>query len=150
MAAADSSASGPSAEELFRGLCRLRERGTLRLDLDFARLDHIDSPVAVEADSNIWIYGSIVVCIAVFGRLGLWPGIAAICVSLALYQTVGRAYVRHRLSRRVREQALGDSRSWRQLWQFGGVSLVVDTPGAEQRCTAPGGNWMALVRELTS
>jgi len=150
MAAVACSASERSAEELFRGLCRLLERGTVRLELDFARLDHFDSPVAVEADSNIWVYGLIAICIAVFARAGAWPGIAAIGVSLAIYYSAGRIYVRRRLARRVREQSLGDSRLWRQLWQFGGVSLVLDVPGAGQRCTAPDGNWMALVREAAS
>ena len=64
-----------SADELFRDLRLLIERGDLRLELDLVRLDHIDSPVAVEADSNIWVYGLILVCVAAFWQGGTWPGV---------------------------------------------------------------------------
>lgn len=136
-----------SAEDLFRELRRLIECGKLRLELDLARLDHIDSPVAVEADSNIWVYGLIVVCAVAFWLGGTVPGVAAIAVSLVLYFTVARAYVRRRLTRRVHERALGDGEAWRRLWRFGGVTLVDE--GAA-RCAAPEGNWMALVRGLAT
>jgi hypothetical protein len=134
-----------SEKELFRELRQLVAHGKLRLELDLTRLDHIDSPVAVEADSNIWVYGLIAICAAVFWKEGALPGIAAITVSLLLYLTAGRRYVRQRLIRRVHERALGDSEVWRRLWRFGGVTLVEE--GAE-RCTAPHGNWMGLVRRL--
>jgi len=137
--------SDASADELFRDLRLLIERGDLRLELDLVRLDHIDSPVAVEADSNVWVYGLILVCVAAFWQGGTWPGVAAIGMSLLLYFTVARAYVRRRLSRRVHERALGDGGVWRRLWRFGGVTLV--GLGAA-RCVAPDGNWMALVRSL--
>ena len=65
-----------SAEDLFRELRRLVASGALRLDLDLARLDHIDSPVAVEADSNIWVYGLIALCAVIFWRAGTEPCIA--------------------------------------------------------------------------
>ncbi len=139
----------PSAEDLFRELRRLIARGTLRLELDIARLNHIDSPVVVEADSNAWVYGLLAVCAMIFWRTGPWPGVAAVAASLALYFTAGRRYVRRRLIRRVHERALGDGEVWRRLWRFGGVTLVEQ--GVEQgaeRCAAPDGNWMALVRRL--
>jgi hypothetical protein len=137
----------PSDKDLFRELRLLVAQGMLRLELDLARLDHIDSPVAVEADSNIWVYGLIAVCAIVFWWEGALSGVAAIAVSLVLYLTAGRSYVRRRLTRRVHERALGDGEIWRRLWRFGGVALVAE--GAE-RCTAPDGNWMALVRRLAA
>ncbi len=82
--------SDASADELFRDLRLLIERGDLRLELDLVRLDHIDSPVAVEADSNVWVYGLILVCVAAFWQGGTWPGVAAIGMSLLLYFTVAR------------------------------------------------------------
>jgi hypothetical protein len=136
-----------SADELFGELRRLIEHGKLRLELDLARLDHIDSPVAVEADSNIWVYGLVAVCAVAFWLGGTGPGIAAIAISLVLYFTVARAYVRRRLIRRVHERALGDGEVWRRLWRFGGVTLVGDR---DARCAAPEGNWMALVRSLAT
>jgi hypothetical protein len=136
-----------SADDLFRELRRLIELGKLRLELDLARLDHIDSPVAVEADSNIWVYGLIAICAVAFWQGGTAPGVAAIAISLVLYFTVARAYVRRRLTRRVHERALGDGEVWRRLWRFGGVTLVGDR---DARCAAPEGNWMALVRSLAT
>jgi hypothetical protein len=140
-----------SADALFRELRALLARGRLRLELDLARLDHMDSPVAVEADSNIWVYGAIAVCAVVFWQLGTYPGLAAIAVSLALYFTVARRYVRRRLVRRVHDRALGDGEIWGRLWRFGGVTLVEEGNGdADGRCIAPQGNWMALVRRLAA
>lgn len=139
--------SEQSAEDLFRDLRRLVVQGRVHLELDFGRLDHIDSPVAVEADSNIWVYVLVAACAAIFWRVGAWPGAAAIVVSLILYLTAGRRYVRHRLTRRVHERALADGEVWRRLWRFGGVTLVND---CAERCAAPDGNWMALVRRAAA
>jgi hypothetical protein len=133
-----------SPAELLRGLRGLIDSGAVRLELDLGKLDQMDSPVAVEADSNIWVYGAIPLCALVFWQLGLWPGLASIAAGLALYFTAGRAYVRRRLAARVRERALRDSELWRRLWRFGGVMLI--DVGDGTRCAAPDGNWMALVR----
>ena len=137
--------------ELLRALRLLIEKGALSLELDLRRLDHIDCPVAVEADSNIWVYGAIPICALVFWRLGLWPGVGAVALALALYFTLGRAYVRRRLVRRVHERALQESALWRRLWRFGGLTLIDAAPGDGERCcVAPEGNWMALVRRRVS
>jgi len=77
-----------SAADLLRALRGLVASGAVRIELDLKRLDHMDSPVGVEADSNIWVYGSIPICAGVFWQLGPWAGIAAVVVSLALYFTL--------------------------------------------------------------
>jgi hypothetical protein len=134
----------PTPAELMRLLRARIDGGTLRLELDFKRLDHMDCPVAVEADSNVWIYAGIVLCAPAFWLGGMPVGAAAVAACLILYVTAGRAYVRRRLRRRVDERALSDSETWRKLWRFGGVALVA---GDGTRCVAPDDNWMALVRE---
>jgi hypothetical protein len=139
-----------SPADLLRVLRGLVENGKIRIELDFRRLDHMDSPVGVEADSNIWVYAALPLCALVFWQLGMWPGAAAVAVCLALYFTVGRAYVHRRLTRRIYEGALKDSDLWRKLWRFGGIALVSGEDGAAARCAAPEGNWMALVRTLAS
>ena len=134
----------PTPAELMRMLRALIASGALVLDLDFKRLDHMDCPVAVAADSNVWIYAGVALCLLAFSLGGLWIGAATSVACLILYVTVGRAYVHRRLRRRVDEQALSDSETWRKLWRFGGVALVA---ADRTRCAAPDGNWMALVRE---
>jgi hypothetical protein len=134
----------PTPAELMRMLRALIASGALRLELDVKRLDHMDCPVAVEADSNVWIYAGVAVSVLAFWLGGMSIGAAAAAACLILYATVGRAYVHHRLRRRVDEQALGDSETWRRLWRFGGVALVA---ADRTRCVAPEGNWMALVRD---
>jgi hypothetical protein len=133
----------PTPPELMRLLRALIASGALRLDLDFKRLDHMDCPVAVEADSNVWIYAGVALCALAFWLGGGWIGFAAAAAYLTLYLTLGRRYVHRRLRRRIDEAALNDSEIWRRLWRFGGVMLVTDDG---IRCVAPGGNWMALVR----
>jgi hypothetical protein len=128
--------------ELLAALRRLIIDGHAKLKLDYARLDQIDSPVAVEADSNIWAYGGILVTIAAGWRGGMTIGIIAAAVSVAAYYTAGKLYVHRRLERRVRERALQEAGLWRRLWRRGGIELVVD----DDRCVAPDGNWMELVR----
>jgi hypothetical protein len=68
----------PTPAELMRMLRALIADGTLRLELDFKRLDHMDSPVAVEADSNVWIYAGVSLCGLAFWLGGAWIGIAAV------------------------------------------------------------------------
>jgi hypothetical protein len=131
--------SEASADELFRDLRLLIERGDLRLEFDVVRLDHIDSPVAVEADSNIWVYGLILVCVAAFWQGGTWPGVAAIGMSLLLYFTVARAYwpaasTSGRLAMAV--SGVGSGASAESRWS-------VLAPRAASRPMATGWHWCA-------
>jgi hypothetical protein len=134
-----------SPAQAVRQLRELVESGAIRLELDFHRLEHIDSPVVVEAESNRWIYALIALCIAAFFIGGWRVGLAAIAASLALYLTLGRADVRRRLTRRVHREALVDSTLWRNLWRFGGVVLVA---AGDRRCAAPAGDWRAFLEGL--
>jgi hypothetical protein len=135
-----------TAVELFRALRRLHGEGRVALRLDYARLHHIDCPVAVDADSNIIAYGVVVATLAALWLGGWWASGATLAVGAAIYGTIGRRYVRGRIRRRTEEQALGRLDLWQRLWRFGGVALVPKDGGAD--CVAPQGNWMALVRSL--
>lgn len=135
-----------SADELLRALAGLVGTGKVTVRLDFGRLNHMDSPVGVEADSNIWAYGVLAVTILAWWRGGWEIGLAVAVIGTIAYYTVGRAYVRRRLERRVTAAALGDLDTWRKLWRFGGVTLV---PQGGEPCVAPDGNWMALVRSMS-
>jgi hypothetical protein len=131
--------------DLLKQLRRLHDEGRVSLALDFGRLAHMDSPVGVEADSNIWAYGVVAVTLAALWFAGWKIALAAAFLGAAAYFTLGKHYVRRRILRRVRTQALADSTLWQKLWRFGGVTLAA---GAAQ-ASAPRDDWMALVRSLT-
>jgi hypothetical protein len=138
-----------TAEALLAALRRLEGEGRLVLRIEPGLLTHMDSPVASEADGNIWVYGFL----AAAGALWLWrgavPGLVAFGVGLAVYLTLGRRYMHRRIERRVREQALASLDTWRKLWRFRGLTLSArDRPGLAD-CASPDGNWMGFVRELS-
>jgi hypothetical protein len=130
---------------LFAALRRLHAEGRLGLGLDFKRLDHMDSPVSAQADSNIWAYATLAVTL-----LALWAGgwkaaLAVAALGIAAYYSLGRIYVQRRLKRRVEDSALASLETWRALWRWGGIALLAQSG---EECPAPEGNWMALVRRL--
>jgi hypothetical protein len=135
-----------TADQLFRTLVRLRDQGRVSLRLDFKRLDQMDSPVGVEADSNIWIYSGLVLTLLAFWLGGAYWALGVAAAGIAAYYTLGRAYVRKRLGKRIEDRALKSLDLWQKLWRWGGVSLVPDSGG--EACVAPKGNWLALVRSL--
>jgi hypothetical protein len=135
-----------TAAQLFRTLVQLHDQGKVSLHLDFGRLNHMDSPVGVEADSNIWAYGGVALALLAFWLGGTYWALGVAAAGIAIYYTIGRAYVRKRLGRRIEERAFRDIDLWQKLWRWGGVSLVPDSGG--EACVAPKGNWLALVRGL--
>ena len=135
-----------TASELFRALKLLHEEGRVALSYDFARLHHMDCPVAVEADGNIIVYAMIAAVLLALWLAGWQVALGVLGLGAALYFTVGRRFVRGRIRRRVEEKALASLDLWQKLWRFGGVGLVPAGDGSA--CVAPGGNWMALVRSL--
>jgi hypothetical protein len=148
-AAAPAAAPTESAEALLAGLRRLLGEGRIEIRVDPGRLNHIDSPVASEADGNIWVYGFVGLGAALWWWKGMVPALIEIGVGVAIYVTLGRAYVHRRIERRVHDKALLSLETWRQLWRFRGVTLAArDRPGVAD-CASPEGNWMAFVRALS-
>lgn len=133
-----------SEQDCFRRLQGLIHGNAVSLTVDADFLDHIDSPVAVEADSNIWAYGLVAAAGTLFWYGGALYGLGAALAGTVLYFTLGRAYVRRRLRRRVEREALTDLEKWRKLWRFGGVALSAAAAGPV--CAAPEGNWIDFVR----
>jgi hypothetical protein len=137
-----------SAEMLLAALRRLDREGRIEIRVDPRRLDHIDSPVASEADGNIWIYPAIGLALLAWWWKGMLPGLATMGVGVALYLSLGRAYLHRRIERRVHERALLSLETWRKLWRFNGLTLAAkDRPGVAD-CASPDGNWMAFVRAV--
>ncbi len=140
--------SPESAKDLLQRLQLLYQEGKVVIEIRARKLDHMDSPVAVEADSNIWAYGLFVVTGLVWWQFGTIPGVICAALGIAAYFTLGRLYVNRRIERRVREEAFYDLDKWRKLWRFGGVTLVaMGVPGVAP-CAAPDGNWIAFARSF--
>jgi hypothetical protein len=139
-----------TAAELLARLRRLHTDGRIAIDIDVKRLMHMDSPVGFEAESNQWVYGLLALTAALWYVFGYKIGLATAAVSLSLYLSLGKIYLRRRIARRVRGRALDDEAQWRKLWDFGGVTLrETKTGGDGARCIAPGDNWMEFVRRLS-
>jgi hypothetical protein len=138
-----------TAEDLLRRLRTLIAEGRVSLAIDPRRLNHMDSPVVVEADTNIWLYGLLAASAVFWWAGGMPAGLGALAISIGIYATAGRRYVRRRIERRVHAVALYDVAAWRKLWRFGGVALSAGQGPAARSCAAPAGNWMAFVREMT-
>jgi hypothetical protein len=145
---APSPAPAESAADLLRDLARFYTEGKLEIRLNYGRLKHMDSPVGVEADSNIWAYGVIVVMLAAAWFGGWKAGVAIFVLGTLAYFTIGRHYVHRRMEKRIETTALTDVAVWQKLWRFGGLTLAALEPGAAEPCPAPGGNWLAFVRQL--
>lgn len=136
-----------TARDLLARLRKLHADGRVAIEVDVKRLMHMDSPVGFEAESNQWVYGLLALTAALWYFLGYKIGLAAAAVSVALYLSLGKMYVRRRIARRVRGRAMDDEEHWRKLWDFGGVTLrdTAET-GEGARCAAPADNWMEFVR----
>lgn len=119
------------------------EAGLIKASLDLGKLEHIDSPISVQADSNRWIYGLIVVIAAAGWFGGLWWGVAAALAGAAAWFTVGRPWHRRRMEQRFHDLTLQNPDQWKKLWRMPGVVLIDATTGAE--CASPSGNWRAFV-----
>jgi hypothetical protein len=135
-----------SADELLASLRQLATAHEIEVRVEPGRLNHIDSPVAVEADGNIWAYGFLVAAVIAAWRWGLLAGGVTIGLGVVVYFTLGRAYVHRRIERRVRQDALQDLTKWRKVWRFSGLTLVAPGRSGVAACASPEGNWMAFVR----
>lgn len=142
--------AGETAGELLAVLRRRISEGAVELRVEPKRLNHIDSPVVVEADGNIWVYAALFVAALLWWRWGMASGVAALALGVVVYLTLGRAYVNRRIERRVRRDALGDLDKWRKLWRFSGLTLVAKDRREPASCASPDGNWMAFIRSLSA
>ncbi|HUK07511.1 MAG TPA: hypothetical protein VLX09_06565 [Stellaceae bacterium] len=142
----ETAATAETAEELLVRLRRRYSAGHVKIELDGKRLMKLDSPVNIEAESNQWVYGFLGLGLVLGFAVGYKVGLATAAVGIVLYLTLGKALIRRRIARRVREKALADVVLWRKLWSFGGVSLEASTQGGG-RCTAPKDNWLEFVRK---
>jgi len=138
--------SGDSAAELLVALRRLAVAQQVEIRVEPKRLNHIDSPVAYEADGNIWAYAFLAAAALAGWRWGVLAGGATLALGIVVYLTLGRAYVHRRIERRVRGDALESLEKWGKLWRFGGLTLIAAGRRDVAACASPDGNWMGFVR----
>lgn len=148
-AAPEPSLARPRAKEApstRAALKSLVDSGRIDFDFDLARLDSMDSPIAMQSDLAKYFVLLIVVAGLAFWQGGLWIGLAVTAVGVAVYQLLGRPYQRRRLAARIRGEALADDLLWRQLWRFGGLRLISRDPAHPGECRAPDGDWIGFTR----
>lgn len=124
------------------------DTGLIKASLDLGKLEHIDSPISVQADSNQWIYGLIIIIAAASWFGGLWWGVGTATAGAAAWFTIGRRWHRTRMERRFHESALHSMEQWKKLWRMPGVVLIDSKTGNE--CASPSGNWRAFVSAVTN
>lgn len=122
--------------------------GAITVSLDLKKLEHIDSPISLQADSNRWIYGMIAAIgtAAWFG--GLWWAIGAAAVAAGGWLAIGRPWHRRRMERRFYNLALQNTDVWKKLWRLRGIVLSDMTSGAQT--ASPEGNWRAFAVAVAS
>ena len=136
--------------DLFNALAVAIREGCVIVDLDCRKLRHIDSPIAVEADYNRWIY-AIAVIAAAAGFLVDWMvGLGVLAVGVVAYFAKGRPWIEARMRERFRSQILHDIKLFKKLWNLKGVTLTLaataaGTDAAFVACASPDGNWRRFV-----
>ena len=139
---------------LYERLCAAIDGGEVTLAFDLRRLRQGDSPVAIQADGNVWFLPSALAVVGGWLAVGKYTdipswevGVPLLVAAVVIHLTVARRYVERRLEKRVAVFARKDVASWRRLWKFGGVML--ERGGATPaRCAAPDGNWFEFARRL--
>lgn len=117
--------------------------GRITIVIEAKRLDHMDSPIAVVAESNRWFYGLVVAAGLIWWLAGTYYGVAALIAAAIIYGTIGRHVVERKLRRRFFDKGIKDIITWRKLWRLNGITMEHPASGAV--CASPGGNWQRFV-----
>lgn len=129
--------------DLLRMLDSAQREGRVTIQIDAQRLDHMDSPIAVDAESTRWIYGLAVLVAALWWYGGAEYGVRALIAAVVIYATLGRHLVERNLRRRFFATGIKDIITWRKLWRLKGITMSHPASGAV--CTSPEGNWQRFV-----
>ncbi|MCH9053262.1 MAG: hypothetical protein IIA72_19755 [Proteobacteria bacterium] len=127
--------------------------GRVTIGLDLRKLDDVDSPISIQAESTRWIYGLMAVAILVWWLGGAYAGIGAIAAGALIYATVARRQVERNIRRRFHDRAISDIGTWRKLWRLEGITLSLDSgsfnsgslDSGGEACASPDGNWQRFV-----
>jgi hypothetical protein len=129
--------------DLLKALSSAIDDGRVYAALELKRLDTMDSPISVQADSGRFIYGGMGGIGAAF-FLGDWIWAAGTLVlGTATYFAFGRPWIRRRMEARFYDEALADTERFKKLWNLRGVTLRYGMVGAT--CASPDGDWRRFV-----
>ncbi|MFN4283932.1 MAG: hypothetical protein ACK4NA_14955 [Alphaproteobacteria bacterium] len=125
-------------KDYLAALRRALDDGRMVIELDYAKLDHVDSPALVQAEKGWWVFGGLFGSLAA-GWFADWHyGVGFAAIVAALYVTLGRRLINRRMRIRMRAQVMEDVVLWRKQWRLKGVTLV----SGGERCASPDGNWI--------
>jgi hypothetical protein len=119
------------------------QSGAVTVSLDFGKLEHIDSPISVQADSNRWIYSLIVIVSAAAWLGGVWWAVGAASAGATAWFAVGKRWHRRRMEQRFHQVTVHNLEDWKKLWRMPGIVLTEAKTGNQSQ--SPSGNWRALV-----
>lgn len=131
--------------DLFAALVAAIGDGRVTVVLDYKRLFHVDSPICVEADRNLWLYGIALAAVAAGIGFGWRYGAGAVAVGTGLYMALGRRWVRRRMAARFHGTVMDDIAAFKRLWRLRGVTLGLARRPA--LCRSPDGDWRRFVLE---
>jgi hypothetical protein len=134
--------------EYLKLLRTLIESGAVTVSLDLKKLEHVDSPISMEADSNRWIYALIVIVGGAAWLGGLWPAVGAAAAGAVAWFIIGKPWHSRRMEQRFHKEALHDAETFKKLWRMTGVVMTASGSGAN--CASPNGNWRAFVNAVTA
>ena len=117
--------------------------GRVTIGLDPRKLDDVDSPISIQAESTRWIYGLMAGALLLWWLGGAYAGVGAIAAGALIYATIGRRQVERNIHRRFYTLAITDIGVWRKLWRLEGITLSLDSSG--EACASPDGNWQRFV-----
>ncbi len=122
--------------------------GRVTIRLDPRKLDDVDSPISIQAESTRWLYGLMAAALLVWWLAGAYAGIGAIAAGALIYATIVRRQVERNIRRRFYSLAITDTGVWRKLWRIEGITLACTSSAGTKGvpvCSSPDGNWQRFV-----
>ena len=121
--------------------------GRVDLVTDARMLDYNGSPVHSPWDHLLPLLGLMVLAMIILLFAGMAFGIVAMFFGATIHLLGNRYYVAYRIEQRTLEYIQYSSAHWLNIWELGGLAIVVKGSG-ELPCFAPTGDWRKFVRRL--
>jgi hypothetical protein len=134
--------------DLLRALARAIYEERVHVALDYKRLQHTDSPIAVQADHNRWLYGIAATALGVAVGWDIMRGMVALVLGIMFYAAHGRPWMHRRMRDRFYTYTLKSTHDFKQLWHLRGVVLTAvpdGHSGIPPICASPDGDWRRFV-----